>query len=401
MPVELVDLELTAQTELPDVSIRNDRVRAIVRLREAPIGTITQPYRGVDLDRDSLVAAALEHYERQIWARLAGDRVNGARGAAARPRITVIVCTRNRPDELDVCLEALDAQRYPSYDVLVVDNASTGDETRRVAERHGVRYAREARRGLDRARNRGLEESTSPIVAYTDDDARPEPGWLEAIARGFSSPDVLGVTGLVLPAELATGAQILFEDVYGGMGKGFDQRIFTRRGRRMGYQPEHFGVGCNMAFRREELARLGGFDPALDVGTATGGGGDLDAFQRLLEADGAVVYRPDAVVRHVHRRSLGALRRQLFDNGRAYSALLFAALLRARGTERIRVVVRFWKWIFSWHLKRIATRLVRREQLPLGLLLVELAGAPLGPIAYLRARRNARRLGAPTTGAGG
>lgn len=388
MPVELVDLELAGRAGRPVVPIASDRVRAVVRLGETPIGTITQPDRAASLDPDALVETALDRFAPQIWTALA---TRGARGAGEQPRITVVVCTRDRPAALDGCLEALGAQRYPSYEVLVVDNASAGEETHLVAERRGARWVREGRPGLDWARNRGLEEASSPIVAYTDDDARPEPGWLEALVRGFSSPDVLGVTGLVLPAELATEAQILFEDVYGGMGKGFDQRVFTRRGRRLGYRPEHVGVGCNMAFRREAIVRLGGFDPALDVGTATGGGGDLDAFQRVLEAGGAVVYRPDAVVRHVHRRSREALRRQLFDNGRAYSALLFAALLRARGAERLRVVVRYWKWIASWQLGRIANRIVRREQLPMELLLAELCGTPLGPFAYLRARRSARR----------
>lgn len=389
MPVELVDLELRERARLPDVPTGCDRVRAVVRLDGMPVGTITQPAREAALDPDALVRTALDRYAPRIWTGLAA---RDAPGAGEQPRITVVVCTRDRPAALDGCLEALGAQRYPSYEVLVVDNASAGEETRLVAERRGVRWVREARPGLDWARNRGLAEASSPIVAYTDDDARPEPRWLEALARGFSSPDVLGVTGLVLPAELATDAQILFEDVYGGMGKGFDQRVFTRRGRRLGYRPEQVGVGCNMAFRREAIARLGGFDPALDVGTATGGGGDLDAFQRVLEADGAIVYRPDAVVRHVHRRSGRALRRQLFDNGRAYSAFLFAALLRARGAERLRVAARYWKWVAAWQLGRIARRIVRRERLPMRLLLAELGGAPLGPFAYLRARRDARRL---------
>lgn len=396
MPVELVDLELTGRGELPEVSILYDRVRAVVRIGGTPIGTITRPYRGGDLDREALVGSALEQYGQRIWARLAGHGTSSPEGSVLPP-ITVVVCTRDRPTALEGCLEALRCQRYPCYEVLVVDNASAGDETRLVAQRHGVRYTREPRPGLDWARNRGLAESISPIVAFTDDDARPEAGWLAALARGFASPDVQAVTGLVLPAELATGAQILFEDIYGGMGKGFEPRVFTRRGRSMGYQPEHHGVGCNMAFRREAIVSLGGFDPALDVGTAAGGGGDLDAFQRLIETGGAILYRPDAVVRHVHRRSLGALRRQLFDNGRAYSSVLVAALLRARGTERLRVVVRYWRWIVSWHLRRIVGRLLRREQLPIGLLLAELAGAPLGPVVYLRARRIARRRGGPTT----
>jgi glycosyltransferase involved in cell wall biosynthesis len=392
MPVELIDLELLSREELPDVSVRYERVRAVVRIDEQPVGTLTRPYRGADLDRGALVAAALKSYGPRIWARVAGGAGNDAPDGVELPRITVVVCTRDRPALLDGCLEALEAQRYPSFDILVVDNASVGDETRAVAERHGAHYVREECPGLDWARNRGLIEATAPIVAFTDDDARPEPGWLLAIARGFASPDVLAVTGLVLPAELATGAQVLFEDAYGGMGKGFELRVFTRRGRNMGYQPEQHGVGCNMAFRRTAFARLGGFDPALDVGTATGGGGDLDAFQRIMEAEGAIVYRPDAVVRHIHRRSLRALRRQLFDNGRAYSSLLVAALLRARGLDRLRVVARYWRWVVSWHLRRIAKRVVRRERLPLSFLLAELAGAPLGPLCYLRSRRTAARL---------
>ncbi len=395
MSVELIDLELVGSgvVPLPDVSVRHDRVRAVVRLHGSPIGTITQPYRGVDLDRGALVEAAIASFEQRIWRRLNGEGV-GRAAPTTEPLVpmTVIVCTRDRPDQLELCLEAVSAQRHPSFEVLVVDNASVGSETRRIAERWSARYVREARPGLDWARNRGLAEARMPYVAFTDDDARPEPGWLEALARGFSSPDVLSVTGLVLPAELDTGAQIIFEDVYGGMGKGYELRVFTRRGRRMGYQPEHHGVGCNMAFRRESIASAGGFDPALDVGTVTGGGGDLDAFQRLIETGGAIAYRPDAVVRHVHRRSMGALRRQLFDNGRGYSAMLFAALLRARGVERLRVVARYGRWLVTWHLGRIARRLVGREHLPLRLLLAELTGAMLGPFVYRRARRTARVL---------
>ena len=112
--------------------------------------------------------------------------------------------------------------------------------------------------------------------------------------NGFGSPDVHAVTGLVLPAELETAAQMMFEDVYGGMSKGFLMRLHVQGGRRPVYRPEWIGVGCNMAFRRDPLLDAGGFDPALDVGTPTGGGGDLDAFQRVLESGAAIVYRPDA-----------------------------------------------------------------------------------------------------------
>src|SRR5439155_1496498 len=267
--------------------------------------------------------------------------------------ISAIVCTRNRPESLEGCLAALAVQHHPRYEVIVVDNAPDDDRTRAVWERLGVRYVVEPRPGLDWARNRGVAEARSPLVAFTDDDARPDPAWLAALAAGFVSDEVGAVTGLVAPAELETRAQVLFEDIYGGMGKGFMLKIFSSRGRALTFRPEIYGVGCNMAFRRTALEEIGGFDPALDTGTPTGGGGELDVFQRLVEHGGAIIYRPDAIVRHAHRRMMPALRRQLYDNGRGYCAVLCSALLRARGLDRLRVTRALWRWFTRWHLRRI------------------------------------------------
>ena len=253
------------------------------------------------------------------------------------------------------------------------------------------RYVHEPRPGLDWARNRGLAESGHPIVAYTDDDARPDPEWLPGLAKGFAS-GVDVVTGLVVPAELETLPQYLFEDAYGGMGKGFQLVLHSRRGKRVTFAPNQYGTGCNMAFRKDALERIGGFDPALDVGTPTGGGGDHDAFQRILETGGALLYRPDAVVRHIHRRSLGKLRGQLYDNGRSYSAVLWACMHRARGRDRLRVVYAYWKWIRWWHLRRIVRRLFGREEMPMRLILDELRGGLLGVPLYWRARVKADKL---------
>lgn len=301
--------------------------------------------------------------------------------------VTVVVCTRDRPELLDGCLDALRAQREAPAAILVVDNAPRDDRTREVAHAHGVDYVVEARPGLDHARNRGLATAVTSIVAFTDDDARPEPGWVAAVAVGFRTREVGCVTGVVLPAELETEAQALFEDVYGGMAKGYELRLFGAPGQPRGLRPEAMGTGCNMAFRRDALLALGGFDPALDVGTPTGGGGDLDAFVRVLEAGWAIEYRPDAVVRHLHRRTKDALERQLFDNGRAYSAVLFAAFLRARGVGRMRPVARYGQWLGGWHGRRLARRALGRERLPFRFLAAELKGAPLGPFLYLRSRR--------------
>ena len=206
------------------------------------------------------------------------------------------------------------------------------------------------------------------------------------------------MTGLVAPAELETEAQWLFEDVYGGMGKGYRPRLYCRRGMRVTFTPNIYGTGCNMAFRRDTLLRLGGFDPALDVGTPAGGGGDLDMFQRLIEDGAALVYRPDALVRHVHRRTVEGLERQLFDNGRAYSAVLWKCLLRARGVDRIRVLRTYGRWFYWWHFKRALRRIRKHESMPMPLIRAELVGGLLGPFLYRRSRRHARRVAAEHVG---
>jgi glycosyltransferase involved in cell wall biosynthesis len=309
------------------------------------------------------------------------------------PAVSVVVCTRGRPDLLDRCLQALAAQSHPGFEVIVVDNAPTDAATEQVARRFDVIYVVEPQPGLDVARNRGLAAASAPIVAFTDDDALPAPGWLETIASRFaSSPEVAVVTGDVVAAELATPPQRLFEQTYRGMSKGPEPRIHHRASRRIPYLPARFGTGCNMAFRRHALEAIGGFDPALDAGTLSGGGGDLDVMQRLFEAYMPIAYAPDAVVRHHHRSTVSALQRQLYDNGRGYSAVMTAAFLRTDGRSRAAVFSWWSAWLVWWFGRRIVLRLARRHDMPLRFVLAELAGAVSGPPLYLVARRRARSL---------
>ena len=396
MSTKVLDLELTAGCDPPVLSLRHRHVRFLVRLQGTPIGYIRVENTRTGFDAAVLRDQAISWLGSRIWTRLLAeeyaDPSAGSGEADVPPAISVVVCTRDRATELEGCLAALAAQDYSDFEVIVVDNASQEQTTRDVVRRFPFRYVFEPRPGLDWARNFGLAEARHPIVAYTDDDARPDPGWLSALAAGFAA-GVDAVTGLVVPAELETPAQVLFEDSYGGMGKGFHPALHSRRGRkRVTFTPNVYGTGCNMAFRKDALERIGGFDPALDVGTVTGGGGDIDAFQRLIESGGALLYRPDAVVRHIHRRTAGRLRGQLFDNGRSYSAVLWACMRRARGLDRLRVVYAYWQWLRCWHAKRIVRRLRRREQMPLKLLVDELRGGFLGPPLYWMARRRARRL---------
>src|SRR5579863_2053725 len=98
------------------------------------------------------------------------------------PSCTVVVCTRNRPFELDRCLAALARLSYPRFDVLVVDNASQDSQTYDIARQWGVRYLLAPVPGLSRARNVGARACESEIVVFADDDAVPEQDWLTALA---------------------------------------------------------------------------------------------------------------------------------------------------------------------------------------------------------------------------
>lgn len=296
------------------------------------------------------------------------------------PPISVVVCTRDRPVALRGCLESLARLRYPAFEVIVVDNASKGPETRELVRAAGFFYEREERPGLDPARNCGWKAAHAGIVAYTDDDARVDPEWLMGIARGFADPSISCVTGLICPLELESPAQTLFE-LYGGMGKGFRPRVFSPASMR----PEAIlaahsvGVGANMAYRRDVLARLGGFDPHLDVGTPSNGAGDLDMFHRLLASGGQARYEPSALAWHQHRRLMPGLYRQICNNGRSFGCYLMkAAVTRSiPRTALARFAVR--DWIGGWLLGSLLSRRKLR-----GLILAESWGVLQAPYAYLK-----------------
>jgi O-antigen biosynthesis protein len=314
------------------------------------------------------------------------------------PLVTVAVCTRDRTAQLAGCLDSLGRLDYPALDLLVVDNAPSDPATARlVGERYPqVRYVCEPRPGLNWARNRAIAEARGEIIAYTDDDVVVDPGWVRALAHVFAQhPGVVAVTGLVVPYELETEAQILFER-YGGFGHGFERkwyRVDRQSGGRLteSLRAGRFGTGANMAYRHSLFARIGGFDPALDVGTVTNGGGDLEMFFRVLQEGHTLAYEPSALVRHRHRRDYAQLRRQITDFGVGFYAYLVRSA-RAYPAQRF-AIARFglW-WLWRRHVRRMLISLIRPTLFPRALLLAELCGAFIGPIRYQRARRTAAEI---------
>src|SRR5204862_3358204 len=104
-----------------------------------------------------------------------------------RPRVTAAVCTRDRAADLDRCLQALTTLAPAAHEILVVDNASRTDHTRRTAEAYSqVRYIYEPRPGLDWARNRAIGEATGDVIAFTDDDVIVDRRWVGALQQAFA-----------------------------------------------------------------------------------------------------------------------------------------------------------------------------------------------------------------------
>ncbi|MFM9264067.1 glycosyltransferase [Tychonema sp. BBK16] len=306
------------------------------------------------------------------------------------PPISVVICTRDRTDLLKGALEAILAVDYPDREIIIIDNAPSNNSTAEFVAGLPVRYVKEERPGLDWARNRGIAEASHEIIAFTDDDVRPDRGWLRGIAAGFVDPEIMAVSGLVAPAELETEAQIQYEFGYGGMLQYL--HCFKVDGSQLTAQKllwaSAYGVGANMAFRRQVFQDVGNFDPALDVGTPTRGAGDIEMFHRILAKGYSTFYEPTAFVWHVHRRSGEALSRQLRDNGRGFGAYLLTC-------DRNRTVSRgailhfaVFNWLNWWLLRRLR----QPGWFPRKLVVSELLGALQSPFAYREAQLQAQKL---------
>jgi glycosyltransferase involved in cell wall biosynthesis len=407
----LATLELARP--LPALALADDEhgVGATLRLNDEPIGFLLADLpRGATLEPEA-VARLLGNGEciALVAERIRRELLSGAAAASATdptpprgiPSLTAVVCSHDRPQLLARCLESLVAVRdrgvpgAPPLAVLVVDNAPSDGQTRETVRRFpGVRYALEALPGLDFARNRALVETDSDFVAYFDDDVTVDPAWLEGFVEAWSAhPDMAGVTGPVLPLALATRAQIEFERL-GGFGHAFRRTRFgaSLPGNEL-YPcgPGIFGAGCNMAFRRDVLLELGGFDEALDTGAPLPGGGDLDIFYRLVRAGRVIVSAPRCLVLHDHRRAYERLRHQMWTWGLGFMAFVaksYNTEPAQRGKFR-RLIV----WWLGRAMRMLARRVRGAAAPPIDLVLWELAGGVRGLCGeYARSRRRVARL---------
>jgi GT2 family glycosyltransferase len=269
-----------------------------------------------------LAEPALEDAEQALRRLLAVERpmesLGGPEPARTEPALTVsvAVCTRERPSELARCLASLFSLSERPQEIIVIDNAPQSSATRDlVTSFPGIRYHCEPRKGLSAARNTALTLAATDIVAFTDDDVAVHADWLARLRCCFDHPDVMVVTGLVLPGELETAAQMMFEESFHFFHQGYRRRCFDSayftalRGKSVPVWD--IGAGANMAIRRRAFELGYRFDTRLGPGVFGGCGEDSEFCYRLLADGWSCIYEPAAFVYHFHRRELRELRRHV------------------------------------------------------------------------------------------
>lgn len=355
-------------------------IRLLVLAGEQPVGFVEAPvHRGmVDtavLERDISI---LDHTAAPLPEPWEG-------------RISVVVCTRERPAELVGCLDALMAVPDDDVEIVIVDNAPRTDGTAEAVEKAAARDPRvrrvvEPAPGLSRARNRGVAESDSEVIAFTDDDVRVDVNWLRGLRRGFARAERVGlVTGLVPTAEVETPWQKAFDDKVSWSSSVIPTLYDIAEREQFGpifpYSAGRFGTGANFAVRRAALAEIGGFDPSLGAGARTKGGEDLDAFARVLVHGWRLAFEPTSIAFHVHRATEEDLHRQMFGYGAGLTAYITKLLL----DRRTRWDVLRRAPAGAAHLLR-ARRAGASASVPSSVNRRELIGYGYGPAAYLLER---------------
>ncbi len=226
---------------------------------------------------------------------------------ARTPRVSVVICAYNAERTMDQCLASLEHMHYPDYEVIVVNDGST-DGTLAISERYPYcRIISQPNKGLSVARNVGAEAATGEIVAYTDSDCVADPDWLTYLVAKMETKGLAICGGPnfpppeddLIPAAVAVSpggpTHVLLDDEVA----------------------EHI-AGCNMAFRRDILLGLGGFDPVYRAA-----GDDVDICWRFQDAGYEIGFAPAATVWHFRRNTVDAYLNQQKGYGKA-EALVYS-----------------------------------------------------------------------------
>jgi glycosyltransferase involved in cell wall biosynthesis len=290
----------------------------------------------------------------RAWVQDQSSTGTDERGGSAAPRAcTVVVSTRDRPEVLSGCLQAVCRQGYSGLEVVVVDSAPLCSDARAVADRFGAKYVRVAQPGLSRARNQGAAVARGDVIVFLDDDVLVEPDCIAALCEEFADERTMAVTGRVLVSGGDAAARAAFE-AFGGFDPGPERRAIDRD------SPDWFelanfgglGTGAMLAIRRVAFETWPGFDERLGRGGPQDCSEELYAYFTLVKGGHRVIYSPRAVATHPAPASLDELRQRVLNGAAgatAYLTLLFVEQPRYRDqvlryvSEALRGQRRTWR----------------------------------------------------------
>jgi O-antigen biosynthesis protein len=220
---------------------------------------------------------------------------------ARHPRVSVVVCAYNAERTMAACLASLEKLNYPEYEVIVVND---GSKDRTLAISEGYPYCRiisQENKGLSVARNVGSQAATGEIVAYTDSDCVADPDWLNYLVGTMEAKGLAACGG---PNFAPPETELVPEAVAVSPGAPCHVLLDDE-------SAEHI-AGCNMAFRRDVLLGIGGFDPIFHAA-----GDDVDICWRLQDAGYVIGYSAAAFVWHFRRNTVQAYIGQQKGYGKA------------------------------------------------------------------------------------
>jgi glycosyltransferase involved in cell wall biosynthesis len=424
-PIRIVKLELSLP--LPPIEktvngVQYGSAQILVRLHHHPLGMIEVPLQDITLEPagyapliwDALGSAVNDHLGQDGLppvpalplagipaVKTAECLLQQQRLLDKHPLISVVICTHERAALLEGCLDSVFNLAYPNYEIVVVDNAPRSDATRKVVESKAeqmpnLRYVLEPNQGQCWARNAGAKAARGEIIAFTDDDVIVDSQWLIGVLRGFAASDRVGaVNGLTIPAELETEEQTWFEQS-GGFNKGYERTIYDMQEHRPArpFYPLSagiFGTGANLSIRKSALEKVGYFDPALGAGTITTCGDDLAMYVQLLYGGFQLVYEPSAFLQHIHRRDFNSLQKQIYNYGVGFTAFITKTLLDHPGSLP-GFLLRIPYGLFLLFSPGSFKNRKKESNYPADLKGLEYRGMLKGGFAYLKSRRQTRRL---------
>lgn len=230
----------------------------------------------------------------------------------AWPKISVVICTYNGSKTIEETLRSMERVEYPDFEVVVVNDGSQDNTptiiTKIREELSGsvdIRQIDIENGGLSNARNVGMREARGKIVAYLDDDAYPDPHWLQYLADTFMTKDCVAVGGPNLPVMEDNDAAFCVAHSPGGPNHVLIEDEVA----------EHI-PGCNMAFLKWALEEVGGCDTQFRIA-----GDDVDLCWRIQDKCGKIAFNSAAMVWHHRRDSIRGYLKQQCNYGKAEAML--------------------------------------------------------------------------------